>query len=373
MVKYKLTCATAHKKDKQMITIYKNSTTKQCAMQIVQALKRVDKSNLDVMHTVIVPDRSTLEMERLILQEIGGSFNVQVLTFRRLASRILPKYEYLSKQAGIMALAGIIQDNKRNLKCFTKGVDSPGFVADMYDTISMMKYCKIQPSKLINDKLPTSVRGKAEDIATLYRAYLDYTQNRFVDSADKLDLLCDQLPNVQSVNNELDILEEGFGTDEGVEVWVFAFLAVVGAAFTARGGRIFRSSAKREVELELVGEEGISHLRALVDSGNLATEPISGRAVIFASAESCREALGEEMCTSLSTFSTDSVCTSVMSKIRLVPSKSVTGEGLLPALRFKDVRLKKGREVKYLDVYIAFVGAGSFGEYDAIISDEAIV
>ena len=64
-------------------------------MQIVQALKRVDKSNLDVMHTVIVPDRSTLEMERLILQEIGGSFNVQVLTFRRLASRILPKYEYI--------------------------------------------------------------------------------------------------------------------------------------------------------------------------------------------------------------------------------------------------------------------------------------
>ena len=95
-------------------------------MQIVQALKRVDKSNLDVMHTIIVPDRASLEMERLILQEIGGSFNVQVLTFRRLASRILPKYEYLSKQAGIMALAGIIQDNKPNLKCFTKGVDSPG-------------------------------------------------------------------------------------------------------------------------------------------------------------------------------------------------------------------------------------------------------
>ena len=186
-------------------------------------------------------------------------------------------------------------------------------------------------------------------------------------------LLGGVMTSLFSLFNELDILEEGFGTDEGVEVWVFAFLAVVGAAFTARGGRIFRSSAKREVELELVGEEGISHLRALVDSGNLATEPISGRAVIFASAESCREALGEEMCTSLSTFSTDSVCTSVMSKIRLVPSKSVTGEGLFPALRFKDVRLKKGREVKYLDVYIAFVGAGSFGEYDAIISDEAIV
>ncbi len=184
-----------------MITIYKNSTTKQGAMQIVQALKRVDKSNLDVMHTVIVPDRASLEMERLILQEIGGSFNVQVLTFRRLASRILPKYEYLSKQAGIMALSGIIQDNKPNLKCFTKGVDSPGFVADMYDTISMMKYCKISPAQLDDATLPKSIRGKSADIATLYRAYLDYTQNRFIDSADKLDLLCEQLPKVQSVKD----------------------------------------------------------------------------------------------------------------------------------------------------------------------------
>ncbi len=186
-------------------------------------------------------------------------------------------------------------------------------------------------------------------------------------------LLGGVMTSLFSLFNELDILEEGLDADEGVEVWVFAFLAVVGAAFTARGGRIFRSSAKREVVLEVVGEEGISHLRALVDSGNLATEPISGRAVVFASAESCREALGEDMYAGLSSFSTDTVSALVMSKIRLVPSKSVTGESLLPALRFNDIRLKKGREVKHLDVYIAFVAEGLFGEYDAIISDEAII
>ncbi len=182
-----------------MITIYKNSTTKQGAMQIVQALQRVDKSNLSVMHTVIVPDRASLEMERLVLSQVGGSFNVQVLTFRRLASRILPKYEYLSKQAGIMALAGIIQDNKQNLRCYTKGVDSAGFVADMYDTISMMKYCKISPERLDDERLPKSIRGKSADISLLYREYLNYTKDRFIDSADKLDLLCEELSKVDAV------------------------------------------------------------------------------------------------------------------------------------------------------------------------------
>ena len=168
-------------------------------MQIVQMLKRVDKSNLSVMHTVIVPDRASLEMERLILAEVGGSFNVQVLTFRRLASRILPTYDYLSKQAGVMALAGIIQDNKCNLHCYKKGADSAGFVADMYDTISMMKYCKISPEKLQNEKFPKSIQSKCADIALLYRAYMDYTKDRFIDSADKLNLLCEQLPNVDAV------------------------------------------------------------------------------------------------------------------------------------------------------------------------------
>ncbi len=182
-----------------MITIYKTATMRDASLQICQLLGKIDKSNLSTMHTVIVPDRASLEMERLLLQTVGGSFNVQVLTFRRLASKLLPKFEYLSKQAGIMALAGIIQDNRQNLTCYTKGVDTAGFVSDMYDTICMMKYCKISPQKLTDDQLPRSVKGKAKDIALLYEAYLDYTRDRFIDSADKLDLLCDCLFDVDFV------------------------------------------------------------------------------------------------------------------------------------------------------------------------------
>ena len=167
----------------------------------MNAVKHVDKRNLSVMPTLIVPDRASLEAERQLLTAIGGSFNAQVRTFRRLANDILPKYQYLSKQAGIMALGSIIQDNKDRLTCYTKGVDTSGFVADMYDTISMMKYCRISPSNLINTDLPKSVQNKAHDIAVLYEAYLDYTANNFVDSADKMDLLCENIKKSQVVAN----------------------------------------------------------------------------------------------------------------------------------------------------------------------------
>ena len=109
-------------------------------------------------------DRASMEAERALLQKLGGSFNVRVRTFRRLANEVLPKLAYLSKQAGIMALTGIIQDNKDKLSCFVRGAETPGFVSDMYDVISMMKYCRIPPQALLEGELPEGVKGKAHDV-----------------------------------------------------------------------------------------------------------------------------------------------------------------------------------------------------------------
>ena len=184
-----------------MVTIYKTNSMKDASQFVMNAIRRVDKRNLSVMHTVIVPDRASLEAERQLLRASGGSFNAQVRTFRRLAADILPKYEYLSKQAGIMALGSIIQDNRDRLTCYTKGVDTAGFVADMYDTISMMKYCRISPQTLTDNSLPRSVQNKARDIGLLYQAYLDYTADRFVDSADKMDLLAESIETSDVVAN----------------------------------------------------------------------------------------------------------------------------------------------------------------------------
>ncbi len=184
-----------------MITIYKTDTFKDAARYVTDVVKRVDKTNLSVMHTVLVPDRASMEAERALLSAVGGSFNAQVRTFRRLCADILPHTEYLSKAAGVMALSGIVADNVDKLTCFTKGVDTSGFVSDMYDIISTMKYCRITPNMLRRDDLPRGVRAKAADIALLYEGYLDYTANRFVDSADKMDLLCKAIANSPAVAN----------------------------------------------------------------------------------------------------------------------------------------------------------------------------
>lgn len=185
----------------EMITIYKTNTFKDAARYVYDIVKRVDKTNLNVTHTVIVPDRASMEAERALLAAVKGSFNVQVRTFRRLAADILPATEYLSKSAGIMALSGIVADNADKLRCFTKGATTPGFVTDMYDIIGTMKYCRVSPDRLLSDDLPRGVRAKAADVALLYKEYVAYTEGRFTDSADKMEMLIQAAADSSVVSN----------------------------------------------------------------------------------------------------------------------------------------------------------------------------
>lgn len=184
-----------------MITVYKTNTMKDACAYVTDIIRKADKRNLSVTHTVIVPDRASMEAERALLAAVEGSFNAQVRTFRRLAADIVPKYDYLSKQAGIMAMTGIVQDNADQLQCYAKSAQATGFAEEIYNTVSMMKYCKISPSQLYKSDLPKGVRAKAHDIALLYQAYSDYTTDKYIDSADKLDLLKESIRTSDAVTN----------------------------------------------------------------------------------------------------------------------------------------------------------------------------
>ena len=130
----------------------------------MQCLLRTDQRNIDVKHVVIVPDRACYEAEKALIATLGGSFNTEVLTFRRLANRFLPQHKYLSKQSGIIALTKIITALNGQFKCYTKGALQSGFVCNMYDTISQLKYCNVSPQSLFDPNLPQSLSAKLHDV-----------------------------------------------------------------------------------------------------------------------------------------------------------------------------------------------------------------
>ncbi len=175
-----------------------------------------------------------------------------------------------------------------------------------------------------------------------------------------------------SLFNGLDIFAGELEAGDGINVWIFALLAIAGTVFTAKGGRIFRPSQKGTVYIEIESEHGAVRLKALVDSGNLACEPISGKAVAFATLASCKDILSHDLYIALSDgITSENIPLSDASRIRFIPSSGIGGSRILPAVKFKKIIMISEKSKKPLDIYIAFINDSAFGEYDAIISDEA--
>lgn len=177
-----------------------------------------------------------------------------------------------------------------------------------------------------------------------------------------------------SLFNKLEVFMGGLQVGDGLDAWIFALLAFISCLFTLAGGRSFRSSAaKREAEIEICSELGVARLRALIDSGNLATEPISGKGIVFADIDMCCEIIdADSINLFLQSFDVAELSGGLSSRIRLVPARTVSEAALLPAVRFKRVSVIEKKARRELDVYVAFVKGGTMGAYGAIISGEAI-
>lgn len=157
---------------------------------------------------------------------------------------------------------------------------------------------------------------------------------------------------------------------DGLSAWMFAILAAVAGFFTLRGGRLFRrSGAVRDVGLEITVEGRTAVLRALVDSGNLLTDPLDGRSVVLADPAKLLPCLSPMLAHALE--HPESAPPEYARRIRLIPAHSATGEGLLAA--FAPDRLvivtKKDRVTANDLVALSPLG-GTAGGYDALIASE---
>jgi stage II sporulation protein GA (sporulation sigma-E factor processing peptidase) len=152
-------------------------------------------------------------------------------------------------------------------------------------------------------------------------------------------------------------------------IWLFAILSGVSALATWGIGRIFRGrNAVRVCDLivRLDGKE--KALRGLVDSGNLLSEPLSGTPVIFikeAAADFLPMTLLEAMRTGMASLDYLSGM-----RLRFIPSKSVSGEGLVLAAVPQAVYLCIRGEWESRRALIAVdFSEGDFGGFPALVPE----
>lgn len=155
---------------------------------------------------------------------------------------------------------------------------------------------------------------------------------------------------------------------DGLSVWTFALLSAVAGLMTARGGRFFGFSKKTRsvtVSATILGCEVT--LRALVDSGNLLRDPVSGRSVIVADRKKL-EALLPDGARELLAHPLTAQDLTYAKQLRLIPAETASGRALLPAFLPSHLSIRDGKSVHGADYLVAAAELGEHARgFDAII------
>ncbi len=144
---------------------------------------------------------------------------------------------------------------------------------------------------------------------------------------------------------------------DGISVWILALLAVVSGVITLLGGGFFkkRSQIRRaEVDVTLFGTE--RSFSAIVDSGNLLRDPLSGKSVIVLDVKRCLGFLPREIlrCAKDRGISRlGELPEGYADKIRLIPATSALGDGVMVALSPSSIIIKDGTGFHSADALVA--------------------
>lgn len=167
---------------------------------------------------LLVPEQATFQLEYALAQAVGGSIRAQVLSFRRLAYRVLLETGGaarvpIGELGKRMILRELLERHKTLLRIFGNSCQRPGFTDCLARTIGEMKTYLVTPELLdsacrMSEHTPL-LRDKLADTALLFREFDAYMADRYTDPDDYLNLLAKNLTDAKSL--------------QGAEVWVDGF------------------------------------------------------------------------------------------------------------------------------------------------------
>ncbi len=156
----------------------------------------------------------------------------------------------------------------------------------------------------------------------------------------------------------LDVLEGESGDD--ISIWIFALLAAAGGAAAFAGGRRMRRLASsRQGDIELVFESKRVHLRAMTDTGNMLTDPLSGRGVMICELDAVKSVFPEELVAfwrSGGITASSALPVGYASKLRFIPARGAVGAqtALLSAIEPESINVVGKGEVDLLIAPVPF-------------------
>jgi len=163
----------------------------------------VEKGVNDII--LITPEQFSLVSERRLLTDLGesGVARVNNSSFTRLSNDVkreygTENYHVLSKGGKAVLMIQAIDSVKDNLTLFNRKLNSSDFVDSMISIYDEMKSCNLDSAQIISlseniDNI--ALRDKMSDIARIMNAYEEIIADKYLDPADELTRLYNQLKN----------------------------------------------------------------------------------------------------------------------------------------------------------------------------------
>ena len=217
--------------------IYGRAATGKTTLMLEKIKSEVENGQ-DVVY--IVPEQFSFESERAVLNLLGDrlSGKVTVLSFSSLADTLTrlcggTSRMVLSDADKILFMSKTLKSLEDELTVWKKFISSPGFASKIVDMIGEFKISAVFPEDL--DKaalsLEGTLKGKIKALALCYRAYDANVTGRFIDPADKLQKLYDDLCNNKYFANKT-VFIDGFKGFTGQQYKIIDLILAQGKDLT---------------------------------------------------------------------------------------------------------------------------------------------
>ncbi len=163
------------------------------------------KGDVSGKYMVIVPEQFTMQTQRdmVELSDNKGIMNIDVLSFMRLAHRVLGEKPEINKpilydEGKSMIIRKLLLEHEGEWRSFGTNIRRPGFVDEVKSLITEFLQYNVSEEELVgiieNSNDRRLLGTKLTDLLLLYRYYNGYMKNRYISAEEILKVLADYVP-----------------------------------------------------------------------------------------------------------------------------------------------------------------------------------
>ena len=149
---------------------------------------------------MLVPEQFTMQTQKelVMMHPKKGILNIDVLSFERLAYRVLEETgescaQVLEETGKSLVLRKVSQEKKKELKILGEKMKKQGYISQMKSMVSELKQYEVtkEDMDLMLDyaKNKPELYYKLKDISVLYQGFFDYLEGNFITQEEVLEVL----------------------------------------------------------------------------------------------------------------------------------------------------------------------------------------